>query len=317
MSYSRDLPFERGATYFGDQTPDATVAVHLEGKRFLHPDTVNGRGPDVVLRVVRNVKGSAITVTQGLGYAAGTAKTGTEVDGAVDAISDISYIIDDAYPASFSIADDDLFYVVEEGVVQGLSGADWVANDKLAFNSSGKLVTASAGAKVVAIAREDATAADELKEVLAIVGGDAVPVSHGVTNTTASTLTVTKLLHSGRVVTINAAAGCAVTLPAAIGNGDVYRFFLGTTVTSNTTTIKVANASDVMAGTASIAQDSADTDSVFETASTSDTITFNGSTTGGIKGDFVELIDVAANLWFVRVTASGTGTEATPFSATV
>lgn len=133
---------------------------------------------------------------------------------------------------------------------------------------------------------------------------------------TAATLTVTQATHGGRVVTLNRAAGIAVTLPAASGTGSVYRFFVGTTVTSNSTTIKVVG-DDTMAGTAIVAQDAADTAVVFETDSTSDTITFNGTTTGGIKGDFVELIDVAADLWFVRVTASATGIEATPFSATV
>lgn len=136
-------------------------------------------------------------------------------------------------------------------------------------------------------------------------------------NATAATLAVTAATHGGRVVTINAAAGCAVTLPAASGTGSEFRFFIGTTITSNSTTIKVANASDTMAGTAIMAQDAADTAVMFETAATSDTITFNGSTTGGIKGDMVELIDVATNLWWVRVTASGTGIEVTPFSATV
>ncbi|MCA9687878.1 MAG: hypothetical protein KC457_37315, partial [Myxococcales bacterium] len=66
-----------------------------------------------------------------------------------------------------------------------------------------------------------------------------------------------------------------------------------------------------------VANDTDNSASIFETASTSDTITFNGSTTGGIKGATVELQDVASNLWAVRVVGAATGTEATPFSATV
>jgi hypothetical protein len=73
----------------------------------------------------------------------------------------------------------------------------------------------------------------------------------------------------------------------------------------------------VMAGVAIVANDSDATASIFETASTSDTITFDGSTTGGILGATVELQDVATNLWSVRVVGAATGTEATPFSATV
>lgn len=135
-------------------------------------------------------------------------------------------------------------------------------------------------------------------------------------NVTAATLKV-QHRHAGKVITLNRAAGIAVTLPAANGSGDKFTFFVGTTVTSNSTTIKVANANDIMVGLAVQSQDGGNTVQAFETASTDDTVTFDGSTKGGIKGDLVELIDVAANLWFVRVTGSATGAEATPFSATV
>jgi hypothetical protein len=142
-----------------------------------------------------------------------------------------------------------------------------------------------------------------------------VPVSN-VVDATAATLTVTRDAHAGRLVTLNRAAGIAVTLPAATGSGDKYRFFVGTTITSNSTTIKVVG-DDTMSGLALLAQDSADTVVGFETGADADTITFNGTTTGGVKGATVELEDVAADLWSVRVVGAATGTEATPFSATV
>ena len=119
------------------------------------------------------------------------------------------------------------------------------------------------------------------------------------------------------VLTVNAAAGLTLTLPAAAGTGDSYEIVVGTTVTSNNLVVQVANASDVMTGLCLIAQDAGDTSVAFETASTSDTITMNGSTKGGIKGDIIRLKDAAANLWSVNIVASGTGTEATPFSAAV
>jgi len=134
---------------------------------------------------------------------------------------------------------------------------------------------------------------------------------------TAATLTVTSASHAGRTVLLDRAAGQAVTLPAAAGTGNSYRFFVATTITSNSTTIKVADATDIMAGAAIVANDSDNSASIFETAADSDTITFNGSTTGGIKGATVELQDVATNLWSVRIVGAATGTEATPFSATV
>lgn len=135
-------------------------------------------------------------------------------------------------------------------------------------------------------------------------------------NVTASTLTLTKD-HAGAVLTANRAAGITFTLPAASGTGRWYEIFTGTTITSNNLIVQVANATDIMAGYALLAQDSADTAVMFETASDSDTITMNGTTKGGIKGDFIKLRDVASGLWHVEVKGSATGTEATPFSAAV
>ena len=141
--------------------------------------------------------------------------------------------------------------------------------------------------------------------------------ANALVSVTAASASVTSADHSGRTVLLDRAAGQALTLPAATGTGNSYKFFVATTITSNSTTIKVANATDVMAGVAIVANDTDNSASIFETASTSDTITFNGGTTGGIKGATVELQDVASGLWSVRVVGAATGTEATPFSATV
>ena len=130
-------------------------------------------------------------------------------------------------------------------------------------------------------------------------------------------LTATAAGHAGRTVLMDAAAGQAITLPATAGTGNTYKFFVKTTITSNSSTIAVANATDVMQGAAIVANDGGATASIFETAATDDTITFNGSTTGGIAGATVELQDVATGFWSVRVIGAATGTEATPFSATV
>lgn len=144
----------------------------------------------------------------------------------------------------------------------------------------------------------------------------AADVSARIVNVTAATLAAAESAHDSKVITLNRAAGVAVTLPAATGSGAKLQLIVGTTVTSNTTTIKVTG-NDTMTGTAIICNDTDASVSGFETAATSDTITFDGSTTGGIKGDCVELIDIATDLWFVKVTGSATGAEATPFSASV
>lgn len=120
---------------------------------------------------------------------------------------------------------------------------------------------------------------------------------------------------AGTTVVLNAAAGLTVTLPAASGSGAEFEIVVGTTVTSNSYVIQVANASDVMAGVLGVATDIAGVNC--PTTSTSDTITMNGSTTGGVKGSRIVLKDVAANTWAVSGALVSTGTEATPFSAAV
>lgn len=163
-------------------------------------------------------------------------------------------------------------------------------------------------------------------EVLAIGGTDvtataaeinrAADVSARGVAVTAATVTITEAAHEGRVVVLNRAAGIAVTLPAATGSMGIYRFLIGATVTSNTTTIKVVG-DDTMKGLALQLADGGNTLAGYETAADTDTITLNGTTTGGLIGDAVELIDIAADTWFVRVTGAATGAEASPFSATV
>lgn len=130
---------------------------------------------------------------------------------------------------------------------------------------------------------------------------------------TAATLTVDSS-YNGKTILISRAAGTAITLPVATGTLATYKIQLSTSVTSNSTTIAVADATDVMQGSAVV---TATTPDAFYTTATSDTITMNGSTTGGLAGSYVELTDVATNLWIVNAVLVGSGTVATPFSAAV
>ena len=130
---------------------------------------------------------------------------------------------------------------------------------------------------------------------------------------TATTLALTEWDHSGKVISLNLAAGQALTLPPATGSGACFKLFVGTTYTSDAT-IKVANANDTMAGSVIV---DGTTSTMFQTAATSDTITLNGTTTGGVLGTQIELLDVEANVWMVNGVLNGSGAEATPFSATV
>ena len=136
-----------------------------------------------------------------------------------------------------------------------------------------------------------------------------------------TTLTVTRTKHAGRTVRLDLATGFTSTLPASTGSGDVYRFVCGTALTStNSYIIKVANATDVMAGGIDI-NDSGDTTAAtndfFPTAASSDTITILATNGGGKIGDWVELEDLKTGFWAVHGQLQGMTDPATPFSASV
>lgn len=127
---------------------------------------------------------------------------------------------------------------------------------------------------------------------------------------------------SGKLFILNKADGIAITLPAATGSGLYWQFVVGTTLTSNTITISVANANDTMAGVATMGS-SGGTSLSTGTASTgavsgqTDRITFNGTTQAGIKGTYVEVRDIGANQFWVTVHGVASGVAVTPFSAAV
>jgi len=136
-----------------------------------------------------------------------------------------------------------------------------------------------------------------------------------------ATITVTQIDHAGRVIVFARAAGVTATLPAATGTGDIYRFVIGTTATSNANIIKVANATDVMDGSINLQQDT-DADGtlkMWRADAGDDTITMAGAaTTGGIVGGYIQCCDYKSGFWSCQAfTQSGGGSEATPFSATV
>lgn len=147
----------------------------------------------------------------------------------------------------------------------------------------------------------------------------ACDVSTRLVDLTAATLSLTVASHEGKTVTVNRAAGSTITLPASAGTGAIFRIVIGTTLTSGSLVIQVANASDVMQGQIFVRSDDAgDLAKAFAAGATSDTITLNRTTTGvAAKGEWFELQDVATNLWQVVGMTSATGTEATPFSAAV
>lgn len=134
-----------------------------------------------------------------------------------------------------------------------------------------------------------------------------------ITITAATTLK--RVPHAGVAVVLNSTTGRIITLPASAGNGDVYTLFIGTTVSSGSHVFQVANATDVLQGVVALTTDIAGTP--IPTTTTSDTITMNGSTTGGVVGTWIRVTDAIAGFWMLEGSLVCTGVESSPFSAAV
>lgn len=109
---------------------------------------------------------------------------------------------------------------------------------------------------------------------------------------------------------LSSAAGQTITLPASTGKGGVLRMYVGTTISSGSTVIRVKTSTDVINGIVGVGT------SAFQSASNTNTITLNGTTTGGVVGGYIELQDVLPGQWLIQSNLNATGTFATPFSNT-
>lgn len=133
-------------------------------------------------------------------------------------------------------------------------------------------------------------------------------------NYTGASLTLNNESHAnGVIVSISKADGWTVTLPAATGSGDFYKVRVGASITSNTGII-AALGTDILQGAIALTTDASGV--TVPTTATSDKISFNGGTQGGIEGSLVRFDDIASGKWVVTGFAISTGAEATPFSAT-
>ena len=158
--------------------------------------------------------------------------------------------------------------------------------------------------------------------------GNSVSIGAGATSLTVDT-------HAGRMLYHNVADAATLTLPAINSSSDSdvagpgndpnsannlgasFEIYIGTTKTGDFK-LQVANANDTMTGNALMVDtDTDDNAEGFMTAAASDTITLNGSTTGGLAGSIITCKAIGANRWGVQVTSGGTSNLATPFSAAV
>lgn len=130
-----------------------------------------------------------------------------------------------------------------------------------------------------------------------------------------TTLAVTRALHCGKTVLWSLLASFTSTLPAATGSGDIYRFMVGIVTTSGGGYVLATDGTAVFKGVLWLtALASVGASNVFGTT-TLKNITLNATTTGGLTiGDWIQVQDIATNVWAVQGTLSGSGTLATPFS---
>ena len=171
--------------------------------------------------------------------------------------------------------------------------------------SDGDLAISTQGTGVVSVASQLTLTGSFLPAIHTFVATDAVTITE----------------HAGRTLLLGEVGGNAaltLTLPAATGTGAVYKFIVSVTNTSNYK-IQVADATDTIDGIMLYLDEDGTAITGFPTVAASDTITLNGGTTGGIIGDYLELIDIATNQYHVRgvMRVPAGSNPATPFSAAV
>ena len=142
-------------------------------------------------------------------------------------------------------------------------------------------------------------------------------------HTFTATATITKADHAGRILFLGEVGGDAnvvLTLPDATGSGNVYEFIVTVVMasTSHTYKIQCPDAANTITGQIQYLDEDSTATTAYSTVAASDTITL-GSLQGGLVGDTLTLIDIAADKWMVkglmRVVAGAD--PATPFTAAV
>lgn len=130
-----------------------------------------------------------------------------------------------------------------------------------------------------------------------------------------TTLTLTAALHAGKVVCIQSTAGLTITPAPATGTGNVYTVAVITTISGGSVTIDyklAAGGADLIQGVAAVG---ATTSGTFATATNSNLVTLNATTTGGIIGTWLSWIDAGATKNVIMDgSIVGSGSAATPFS---
>lgn len=122
--------------------------------------------------------------------------------------------------------------------------------------------------------------------------------------------------QSGSTVLFDRAAGIIYTLPTA-KPGVFFDFCVSVTVTSNNAKIITAAGTELMVGgILNCDTDTSDAVAIWKSlvGAGNVAVTMNGSTKGGIKGDWIRVTCLDSTTWEVHGMTNGTGTVATPFA---
>jgi hypothetical protein len=167
MSKVDVLPFQRGQTCYGRAATVATSGTFstdgdaLVGQQYTMRDDQHGTGNLITLRIVRNSAGFALLPKRLVRLNV----FGREADGYVRLPEEQGFAVDELLPSA-GVADDDLFYVVIEGlavVLTSLSnyGADVAVRTQLNSQTavtSGATTAGRLDARALVAATADATA---------------------------------------------------------------------------------------------------------------------------------------------------------------
>ena len=150
---------------------------------------------------------------------------------------------------------------------------------------------------------------------------------------TAST-TLDPVAHGGRIISVGGtlAANVVLTLPTintsanvsssvpgndpntANNEGVTYTIWVPTTISTSSLKIGTDGTDRFVGYVLSIDSDSTDATRGFGAGANDDFINFNGTTTGGVAGTWVQIVAIAALKYMVTGVAVGSGTVATPFA---
>ena len=149
-----------------------------------------------------------------------------------------------------------------------------------------------------------------------------------------SNTTLSPEAHGGRIISVGGSLASNLTLtlptinastnPASSGPGQdpstannegvTYTIWVPTTISTSSLKIGTDGTDKYVGAVLSIDTDSTDAARGFVAGASDDFINFNGTTTGGVAGTFVQIYAITSLKYMVTGTVLGTGTVATPFA---